>query len=251
MGRLSCRCGLIFCLDQSSIRHCLLHYGCHLPMRAWLWLRCWVESTGPVFDWIVLPPVLGVVACQRVSPSFHLRSLPPLYSGRLDQLRSSCPVRSSRLGSNSASARRLDSGSDFIESAWAAGLSALFCWLHLSPKKSSCTVFFYALTVARLYSSCALAIAIGSFLTSSGPVLVLRCPVLFIGSNYRDWVHRMCLHMRGLWLWEFLMSEPLPALSPGSCSAYDFREDYNCWEGEASYRLWWSSGFVWVSVPRP
>jgi hypothetical protein len=40
--------------------------------------------------------------------------------------------------------------------------------------------------------------------TSSGPVLVLRCPVLFNGTNYRDWVPRMHLHMRELRLWNFL-----------------------------------------------
>jgi hypothetical protein len=47
--------------------------------------------------------------------------------------------------------------------------------------------------------------------TSSGPVSVLRCPVLFNGTNYRDWVPRMHLHMRGLRLWDFLTSElPCP-----------------------------------------
>jgi hypothetical protein len=40
--------------------------------------------------------------------------------------------------------------------------------------------------------------------TSSGPVLVLRCPVLFNGTNYRDWIPRMRLHMRELRLWNFL-----------------------------------------------
>jgi hypothetical protein len=43
-----------------------------------------------------------------------------------------------------------------------------------------------------------------SSLTSSGPVPVLRCPVLFNGTNYRDWVP----HMR---LWDFLTGElPCP-----------------------------------------
>jgi hypothetical protein len=50
-----------------------------------------------------------------------------------------------------------------------------------------------------------------SSLTSSGPVPVLRCLVLFNGTNYRDWVSRMRLHMRGLRLWNFLTGElPCP-----------------------------------------
>jgi hypothetical protein len=47
--------------------------------------------------------------------------------------------------------------------------------------------------------------------TSSSPVLVLRYPVLFNGTNYRDWVSRMRLHMRRLRLWDFLTGE-LPYL---------------------------------------
>ena len=47
----------------------------------------------------------------------------------------------------------------------------------------------------------------GSSSTSSGPVPVLRCLVLFNGTNYRDWVPRLRLHMRGLRLWEFLTGE--------------------------------------------
>jgi transposase InsO family protein len=31
--------------------------------------------------------------------------------------------------------------------------------------------------------------------------------VLFNGTNYRDWVPRMRLHMRGLRLWDFLTGE--------------------------------------------
>ena len=47
--------------------------------------------------------------------------------------------------------------------------------------------------------------------TSSGGVPVLRCPVLFNGTNYRDWVPRLRIHMRGLRLWEFLTGElPCP-----------------------------------------
>jgi hypothetical protein len=42
---------------------------------------------------------------------------------------------------------------------------------------------------------------------------VLRCSVLFNGTNYRDWVPRMPrLHMRGLRLWDFLTGEhPCPS----------------------------------------
>jgi hypothetical protein len=48
--------------------------------------------------------------------------------------------------------------------------------------------------------------------TSSGPVPVLRCLVLFNGTNCRDWVPRM----RGLRLWDFLTCE---LSSPSSPSA--------------------------------
>jgi hypothetical protein len=51
----------------------------------------------------------------------------------------------------------------------------------------------------------------GSSLTSSGHVPVLRCSVLFNGTNYHDWVPRMRLHMRGLRLWDFLTGKlPCP-----------------------------------------
>jgi hypothetical protein len=42
--------------------------------------------------------------------------------------------------------------------------------------------------------------------------------VLFNGINYRDWVSRMRLHMRGLHLWDFLMGE-LPCLPSPSAPA--------------------------------
>jgi hypothetical protein len=42
---------------------------------------------------------------------------------------------------------------------------------------------------------------------SSGGLPVLQCPVLFNGTNYRDWVLRMRLHMRGLRLWEILTDD--------------------------------------------
>jgi hypothetical protein len=45
---------------------------------------------------------------------------------------------------------------------------------------------------------------------------VLRCPVLFNGTNYYDWVSRMCLHMRGLRLWDFLTGEPPCPPSPSA-----------------------------------
>jgi hypothetical protein len=51
----------------------------------------------------------------------------------------------------------------------------------------------------------------GSSLTSSDSISVLRCPVLFDGTNYRDWVHRMRLHMHDLRLLDFLSGElPCP-----------------------------------------
>jgi hypothetical protein len=47
--------------------------------------------------------------------------------------------------------------------------------------------------------------------TSLGSVLVLRYPVFFNGTNYRDWVPHMRLHIRGLRLLDFLTDE-LPCL---------------------------------------
>jgi hypothetical protein len=50
----------------------------------------------------------------------------------------------------------------------------------------------------------------GSSLTSSGSVPVLRCPMLFDGTKYRDWVLHMRLHIHGR-LWDFLTGElPCP-----------------------------------------
>jgi hypothetical protein len=47
--------------------------------------------------------------------------------------------------------------------------------------------------------------------TSLGPAPVLRCPVLFNGTNYRDWVPCTRLHMHRLRLWDFLTGElPCP-----------------------------------------
>jgi hypothetical protein len=55
----------------------------------------------------------------------------------------------------------------------------------------------------------------GSSLTFSGPA-VLRCPVLFNGTNYSDWIPRIRLYMHGLRLWDFLTGElPFP-LSPSA-----------------------------------
>jgi hypothetical protein len=42
--------------------------------------------------------------------------------------------------------------------------------------------------------------------------------MLFNSTNYRDLVPRMCLHMCGLWLWDFLMGE-LPCPPRPSASA--------------------------------
>jgi hypothetical protein len=50
----------------------------------------------------------------------------------------------------------------------------------------------------RRRCSYALAVVMVSSSTSSGPVPVLRCLVLFDGTNYCDWVPRVCLHMHGL-----------------------------------------------------
>jgi hypothetical protein len=55
-----------------------------------------------------------------------------------------------------------------------------------------------------------------SSLASSGSIPVLRFPVLFNGTNYRDWVPRMRLHMRGLRLWDFLMGAFSCPLSPSA-----------------------------------
>ena len=45
----------------------------------------------------------------------------------------------------------------------------------------------------------------------------MRCPVLFNGTNYRDWVPRLRWHMRGLRLWEFITGDipcPPPPVAP-------------------------------------
>jgi hypothetical protein len=50
-----------------------------------------------------------------------------------------------------------------------------------------------------------------SSLTSLGSIPVLRCLVLFNGTNYHDCVPHMRRHMRGLRLWNFLTEElPCP-----------------------------------------
>jgi hypothetical protein len=76
-----------------------------------------------------------------------------------------------------------------------------------------CRCFSYAFVVARRCSSCALIVVMGSSLTSSDLVPVLRCSVFFNGINYHNWISRICLYMRRLHLWEFLMGE-LPCLPP-------------------------------------
>jgi hypothetical protein len=45
---------------------------------------------------------------------------------------------------------------------------------------------------------------------------VLRCSVLFNGTNYRDWIPRIHLHMHGLRLWDFLTGELLCPPSPST-----------------------------------
>jgi hypothetical protein len=45
---------------------------------------------------------------------------------------------------------------------------------------------------------------------------MLRCPMLFNGTNYRDWVPHMCLHIRGLRLCDFLTDELLCPPSPSA-----------------------------------
>jgi hypothetical protein len=52
----------------------------------------------------------------------------------------------------------------------------------------------------RRHCSYALAVIMVSSSTSSGHVPVLRCLVLFNGTNYHDWVSHMRLHMRRLYL---------------------------------------------------
>jgi hypothetical protein len=70
---------------------------------------------------------------------------------------------------------------------------------------------------ARRFPSFALAVVMGSSSTSSGPIPVLRCPMLFKVTKYHDWVPHICLHKRDLRLWDFLMSEllyPPPPSAP-------------------------------------
>jgi hypothetical protein len=65
--------------------------------------------------------------------------------------------------------------------------------------------------ILKKKNSSVLAVAMVSSSTSSGPVAVLRCLVLFNSTNYHDWVPRMRLHMRGLRLLDFLIGElPCP-----------------------------------------
>jgi hypothetical protein len=77
-------------------------------------------------------------------------------------------------------------------------------------------LFLDTFTVARRCCSYALAIAMSSSSTFSGPAM-LRCPVLFNGTNYSDWIPHMRLHMHELRLWDFLTGElpfPLSPLAP-------------------------------------
>ena len=49
--------------------------------------------------------------------------------------------------------------------------------------------------------------------TSSDGVQIMRCPVLFNGTNYRVWVPHLRWHMCGLRLWEFITGD-IPCPSP-------------------------------------
>jgi hypothetical protein len=82
-------------------------------------------------------------------------------------------------------------------------------------------LFLYAFAIAHRCCSYALVVAMGSSSTSSSLVPMLRCPVVFNGTNYRDWVPRIRLHIRGLHLWEFLTGE-LPCPSPPSTPMQPF-----------------------------
>jgi hypothetical protein len=85
-------------------------------------------------------------------------------------------------------------------------------------KKLLAPLLLCTLTVARCCCSCALVVIMGSSSTSSGSIPVLQYPVLFDGTNYRDWVPHIRLHMCGLRLWDFLMGE-LPFLPRPSAPA--------------------------------
>ena len=56
--------------------------------------------------------------------------------------------------------------------------------------------------------------------TSLGYVAIPRCPVIFDGANYAEFVAFMCIHMRGLRLWRVLSGEvpcpqcPVPPVDP-------------------------------------
>jgi hypothetical protein len=69
--------------------------------------------------------------------------------------------------------------------------------------------------------------------TTSGHVPVLRCPVLFNGTNYHDWVPRMRLHI----------------LDPGVCYIQDRRTGHLVGTGPRrrdSQRLW---KLDWLHLP--
>ena len=55
---------------------------------------------------------------------------------------------------------------------------------------------------------------------STGYVAVPRCPVIFDGTNYTEFIGFMRIHMRGIRLWGFLSGEvccppcPVPPVAP-------------------------------------
>jgi hypothetical protein len=89
---------------------------------------------------------------------------------------------------------------------------------RLGLGKKNCAAFLLRSCHRRRRCFCAIVVAMGSSLTSSCPVLVLQCLVLFNSTNYHNWVPRMCLHIRGVRLWEFLTGE-LSCLPPPSALA--------------------------------
>jgi hypothetical protein len=72
---------------------------------------------------------------------------------------------------------------------------------HYNSKKLLLPVLLlvlYTFIIARRCCSYAFVVTMCSFFNSSGSVLVLRCLMLFDGTNHYDWIPQMCLHMRGI-----------------------------------------------------
>ena len=98
--------------------------------------------------------------------------------------------------------------------------------------------------------------ASSSLHSSGGGVPVTRCPVLFNGTNYSDWVPRIKLHMRGLRLWEFLTGEvscppcptaPTPPVIPEKATDDQKSEllaDFD--DRQASYEMQYTAYRAWM-----